>query len=350
MPTCTLEAFHVDLHVGTVTPDQQVADVMSGDIRVVPPTESRTKDYISGHIEAQSDPDIDWPEDIDQSDIDDLLLDGHLEQVASRSDYFPSRLARNPWDGSATSYHHEHLDSSLSAIENNQNDTIVDEVLPTVLAGVGRAILADQHIQYSSHFRHLSDLAPAVFCSAYRPFVASRAVFTPTIGHALSRVNSRMLKDDCVAPASSDTHNESQAEQRLWLQLQKRARIEAKKDQAKGPASGKVASRLASVANTDLVTASQESWNTATETLDVDLDEDEEGEEDLLGTLGDYAVQGDMQCVSEATMNDAVSYNPSSFLADGSYQGRQYVEVLADSAAPVWGIGEFEDDQIMLDI
>ncbi|KAG9684287.1 hypothetical protein KCU95_g13107, partial [Aureobasidium melanogenum] len=179
---------------------------------------------------------------------------------------------------------------------------LIDAALRLALTNLSSKTLTGVKIIEKSSFKHLDDICPAMWSPDHLEALASRAVFLPTISHAMSnsisqRAQSTTLKEklkeiarqECVA-TSHRQHPEPQAIQqavsiRLWRLMQRRLR---------DPSAGK---KLKSIRIADTVLPSSELDEDADNILSFEEEDgrhdycqsedvlelnDEEDEEDLL--------------------------------------------------------------------
>ncbi|KAH0364086.1 hypothetical protein KCU65_g6984, partial [Aureobasidium melanogenum] len=118
---------------------------------------------------------------------------------------------------------------------------LIDAALRLALTDLPSKALAEKKITEKSSFKHLDNICPAMWSPGHLEALASRAIFLPTISHAMSnsisqRAHSITLKEKLKeiasqehVAASSSQHTEPQAIQqavsiRLWRLMQRRLR------------------------------------------------------------------------------------------------------------------------------
>ncbi|KAH0357837.1 hypothetical protein KCU83_g40, partial [Aureobasidium melanogenum] len=127
---------------------------------------------------------------------------------------------------------------SLAELANGEHSIdLIDAALRLALTNLPSKALSGLKITEKSSFKHLDDICPAMWSPGHLEALASRAVFLPTISHAMSnsisqRAHSMTLKEiarqERVA-TSNGQHLEPQAIQqavsiRLWRLMQRRLR------------------------------------------------------------------------------------------------------------------------------
>ncbi|KAH0275620.1 hypothetical protein KCU91_g4455, partial [Aureobasidium melanogenum] len=118
---------------------------------------------------------------------------------------------------------------------------LIDAALRLALTDLSTKALTGKKITEKSSFKHLDDICPAMWSPGHLEALASRAVFLPTISHAMSnsisqRALSIVLKEklreiarqECITSSISQ-HNKPQGIQkavsiRLWRLIQRRLR------------------------------------------------------------------------------------------------------------------------------
>ncbi|KAK1065632.1 hypothetical protein LTR12_000317 [Friedmanniomyces endolithicus] len=103
---------------------------------------------------------------------------------------------------------------------------LVDAGLRLAISDTSKRLGKDIRVQGGQRFERLKDVAPALWSPGYLPSVADRAVFLPTISHALSTVASKASYDAGLqrklaelCPANTDDQRSSLSAQ-LWRLLQ----------------------------------------------------------------------------------------------------------------------------------
>lgn len=106
---------------------------------------------------------------------------------------------------------------------------LVDAAVRLAISSTPRRLNRDVYVTNSMTFRHLSDLAPSLWSPGYLPAMSDRAVFLPTVSHALSsigakscdgRLRSKLAKLSRTGAHANSNNAKENIAVRLWQLLQ----------------------------------------------------------------------------------------------------------------------------------
>jgi len=177
-----------------------------------------------------------------ESDFDDLLFDndgspedtGSCElRYLSASPSIDTRTACVTLPATPNKRSSSSANSESATTTHTEADSIlalVDAGLRLAISDTSKRLGKDIRVRGAQRLKRLKDVAPALWSPGYLPSVADRAVFLPTISHALSTVASkasydagRQRKFAHLCPANTDDKRSSLSAQLLWRLLQEAA-------------------------------------------------------------------------------------------------------------------------------
>ncbi|KAK1070410.1 hypothetical protein LTR74_004088 [Friedmanniomyces endolithicus] len=173
-----------------------------------------------------------------ESDFDDLLFDndgspedtGSCElRYLSASPSIDTRTACVTLPATPNKRSSSSANSESATTAHTEADSIlalVDAGLRLAISDTSKRLGKDIRVRGAQRLKRLKDVAPALWSPGYLPSVADRAVFLPTISHALSTVASKASYDAGLqrkfahlCPANTDDKRSSLSAQ-LWRLLQ----------------------------------------------------------------------------------------------------------------------------------
>ncbi|KAK5127470.1 hypothetical protein LTR85_006809 [Meristemomyces frigidus] len=106
---------------------------------------------------------------------------------------------------------------------------LIDAAVRLAISDTPKRLGKGMRVSYNETFKHLSDMAPSLWSPGYLPAMSDRALFLPTISHALNsigrktgnaRLRSKMAKLSGRAAYADDHGSQERIGVRLWRLLQ----------------------------------------------------------------------------------------------------------------------------------